>query len=119
MFNPPQEFLGQKASGKNTKNFAFMLEKDGVWKLAPAYDVCHAYRPDSEWVNQHSLSVNGKRSGITRKDLLDVAYQMNVKKAPKILDEILEVVSDWEKYAKDQSVEPVLMDAIYKTLVLI
>ena len=23
MFNPPQEFLGQKASGKNTKNFAF------------------------------------------------------------------------------------------------
>ena len=103
----------------HTKNFAFMLEKDGVWKLAPAYDVCHAYRPDSEWVNQHSLSVNGKRSGITRKDLLDVAYQMNVKKAPKILDEILEVVSDWEKYAKDQSVEPVLMDAIYKTLVLI
>tara|TARA_R110002124_G_scaffold282524_2_gene457727 strand:+ start:3223 stop:4515 length:1293 start_codon:yes stop_codon:yes gene_type:complete len=102
----------------HTKNFAFMMNKDGVWKLAPAYDVCHAYRPGSQWVSQHSLSVNGKRSDITRQDLLDVAYQMNVKKAPRILDEIREVVSEWDSYAEEQSVEPALMKAINNTLVL-
>lgn len=103
----------------HTKNFAFMMEQNGEWKLAPAYDVCHAYRPGSQWVSQHSLSINGKRSNITRQDLLDVAYQMNVKKAPEILNQIKEVVSDWNSYATDQSVEPELMKAIKKTLVLV
>lgn len=102
----------------HTKNFAFMIEKNSEWKLAPAYDICHAYRPGSQWVSQHSLSVNGKRSDITRQDLLDVAYQMNVKKAPKILDEIRDVVSDWNRYAEDQSVEPELMETINKTIIL-
>lgn len=103
----------------HTKNFAFMMDKDGEWKLAPAYDVCHAYRPGSQWVSQHSLSINGKRSGITRQDLLDVAYQMNVKKAPKILDEIKDVISGWNRYADNQNVHPDLKEAINKTLVLI
>jgi serine/threonine-protein kinase HipA len=103
----------------HTKNFAFMMGKDGEWKLAPAYDVCHAYRPGSQWVNQHSLSINGKRSDITRQDLLDVAYQMNVKKAPKILDEINDIVSEWNSYAEKFSVHSDLKKAINKTLVLI
>ncbi|HAH49884.1 MAG TPA: toxin HipA, partial [Balneola sp.] len=103
----------------HTKNFAFMMEKDGEWKLAPAYDVCHAYRPGSQWVSQHSLSINGKRSDITRQDLLDVAYQMNVKKASKILDEINNIVSEWNSYAEKFSVHSDLKEAINKTLVLI
>lgn len=103
----------------HTKNFAFMMEEGGEWKLAPAYDVCHAYRPGSQWVSQHSLSINGKRSDITRQDLLDVAYQMNVKKAPNILDEINNIVSEWNSYAEKFSVHSDLKEAINKTLVLI
>jgi serine/threonine-protein kinase HipA len=64
----------------HTKNFAFMMDKNGQWALAPAYDICHAYRPDSPWVSQQSLSVNGKRRNIDRKDLLEVAKQMTIKK---------------------------------------
>jgi serine/threonine-protein kinase HipA len=30
----------------HTKNFAFRLKKEGKWELAPAYDLCHAYRPN-------------------------------------------------------------------------
>ncbi|MGV8139657.1 MAG: hypothetical protein AB2L20_31115 [Mangrovibacterium sp.] len=30
------------------KKIAFHLKKDEKWKLAPAYDVCHAFRPESE-----------------------------------------------------------------------
>ena len=28
----------------HTKNFAFRLKEGGNWELAPAYDICHAYR---------------------------------------------------------------------------
>lgn len=103
----------------HTKNFAFMMDKSGTWKLAPAYDICHAYRPGSQWVSKHSLSINGKLSNITRQDLLDVAYQMNIKKPPMILNEIRNAIADWNTFAKQYSVEPELMDAIDKSLILI
>ena len=100
----------------HTKNFAFTMDKTGEWKLSPAYDICHAYRPGSIWVSQQSLSVNGKRDGISRADLLNVAKQMNIKKADSIVTEVQEVVNNWSKYAKETGVESDLTKAIKGTL---
>ena len=100
----------------HTKNFAFIMDKLGSWKLAPAFDVCHSYRPESEWVSQHSLSINGKRNNITRHDLMDIAKQMNIKKAEHIRDHIAFVVSNWLVYADKVSVSNDLKNAIEKTL---
>ncbi|MEX0813761.1 MAG: type II toxin-antitoxin system HipA family toxin [Chitinophagales bacterium] len=101
----------------HTKNFAFRLKKDDEWRLAPAYDLCHAYRPGSEWVNQHALSINGKRKNITRDDLLKLAEAMNIKKAKQVIDQINEVVKNWNTYAEEIKVKTELRDAIEKTLV--
>lgn len=103
----------------HTKNFAFIMNQSGQWKLASAYDVCHAYRPGSTWVSQHALSINGKRQGITRDDLLEVGRQMNVKKAPTIISQISEVVAKWNQYADETKVETQLREAIGKTLLVI
>lgn len=100
----------------HTKNFSFLLKKDGEWELAPAYDICHAYRPGSEWVSQHALSVNGKRNDITKSDLLVIGESIRCKKASKIIDEINETVNHWKKYAKEVDVHSKLRDAIAKTL---
>jgi serine/threonine-protein kinase HipA len=101
----------------HTKNFAFIMDKTGTWKLSPAYDVCYSYRPGSIWVTQQSLSVNGKRQNITRADFIAVAKQMNIKKAAKIVTQINEVVNNWPKYAEETKVNPALRDAISKTLI--
>ena len=101
----------------HTKNFMFIMDKTGVWKLSPAYDVCHAYRPNSEWVSQHALSINGKRNNITKADLLEVAKQMNVKKAEAIIKQIAEVVINWDNYADKVQVDKKLKQAIQKTLI--
>jgi serine/threonine-protein kinase HipA len=50
----------------------FRLIQNERWELTPAYDICFAYRPGSEWVSQHNLSINGKRKDITLNDLLAV-----------------------------------------------
>ncbi len=100
----------------HTKNFAFRLKKDSDWELAPAYDLCHAYRPDSIWVSQHALSINGKRKGISRDDLITFAKSMNIKKADKIITEINEKVSLWNNYAEETKVNTELRDTIKKTL---
>ncbi len=103
----------------HTKNFSFMLKQNGHWTLAPAYDLCHAYRPDSVWVSQHALSINGKRQNITRDDLLAVAKQMNIKKAPAIIDQVVNVVGQWPQYAKAQGVDKQKIKAIEGTLELV
>lgn len=109
--------------GKNcddhTKNFSFLMSKNGTWRLSPAFDVCHAYRPGSDWVSQHALSVNGKRKEITKNDLLKVAEQMNIKRPGIIIEEIAEIISNWRKYASEVDVDQKLISAIDKTLLII
>lgn len=102
----------------HTKNFAFLMDKKGEWKLAPAYDVCHAYRPDSLWVSHQSLSVNGKRQNISQTDLLEVAKQMNIKKANAILEQIVGTIGKWVNYAGKEKVPNNIANAIQKTLLV-
>lgn len=103
----------------HTKNFAFIMDQNGQWDLAPAYDICHAYRPGSEWVSQHALSINGKRKDITRQDLLLVAKNMNIKNPAKIIGNVSSVVSQWKTYANAVQVDELLRDSIDKTLLIL
>ncbi len=103
----------------HTKNFAFRLKQGQPWELAPAYDICYAYRPDSIWVSQHALSINGKRKDFTRHDLLTVAKSMNIKKANNIITEINQVVANWNAYAENVNAKPELRDNISNNLILL
>lgn len=100
----------------HTKNFSFLLRQGGKWELAPAYDLCHAYRPGSEWVSQHALSINGKRKNIVKADLLVIGESIRCKKALEIIDEINDTVNQWKKFADEAKVKPTLRDEIAKTL---
>ena len=109
--------------GKNcddhTKNFAFRLKQCSRWELSPAYDICYSYSPDNEWVNQQTLSINGKRRNITKEDLLTIAKATNIKKAEQIITTINEVVANWLFYAEKAKVSEVLKNTILKNLHLL
>lgn len=100
----------------HTKNFAFLLRKDNAWELAPAYDVCHAYQPKHQWVSQHALSVNGKRTNITKEDLQIVGRSIGLKKSAEIIDMIHHTVSNWKSFANETGVGSKLRDEIQSTL---
>lgn len=101
----------------HTKNFAFRLRKGQNWELTPAYDMCHAFRPGSEWVSQHALSINGKRNAITKEDLVTVAKLMNIKKAREIIQQTSEVIKNWTFFAEETKIEAKLKEAIKTTLI--
>ena len=101
----------------HTKNFAFRLRKGQNWELTPAYDMCHAFRPGSEWVSQHALSINGKRNAITKEDLVAVAKLMNIKKAKEIIQQTSEVIKNWTSFAEETKIEAKLKEAIKTTLI--
>lgn len=101
----------------HTKNFSFRLKQNSRWELSPAYDMCYAFSPSNNWVNQHTLSLNGKYREITRKDLLHVASHNNIKKAGHIIDQVKEVICNWDYYSKEVGVSSKLKDLIGKTLI--
>jgi len=103
----------------HTKNFSFLMDKDGKWRLSPAYDVAYSYKPGSHWVEQHNISLNGKSSGFTRDDLLAVASQIgNFKErdAKDIIEQCTEVVSRWRSMATENEVPASLVDEIEANL---
>ena len=101
----------------HTKNFAFRLKQHGRWELSPAYDLCYSYDPNNVWVNQHTLSINGKHKNIELADLLQIAKDNNIKKATNIVMEIQEVVFNWAAYAKQAKVSKHLNKTILENLV--
>jgi serine/threonine-protein kinase HipA len=101
----------------HTKNFSFLLSQGESWKLAPAYDVCYSYNPANNWVNKHTLSLNGKHKNINLTDLLTLAEANSVKKPEQIIREIKAVVEQWSYYAQKAHVGDVLHKHIQTNLV--
>jgi serine/threonine-protein kinase HipA len=101
----------------HTKNFAFIMDETGKWHLAPAYDLCHAYRPESEWVSQHNLSINGKRKDFALRDFVDFARLNSIRKPEATIEKVLKVVSCWMEYAAKFKVEERLAKVIDNTLI--
>lgn len=101
----------------HTKNFGFLMDKDGSWNLSPAFDICYSYRPGSYWVSQQSLSVNGERHDISKQDLIEVASKLDIKKGKAIISLVNEVVQNWDHYAKQVDVKKDLANLISKNLI--
>jgi len=98
----------------HTKNISFLMDQSGRWSLSPAYDLTYAFNPSHKYLAQHQLSINNKRSEITRGDLLLVAERMNIKKPNEIIGQVTDVFSNWQKYASDAGVLVNRMKAIAK-----
>jgi serine/threonine-protein kinase HipA len=102
----------------HTKNISFLMDQNGNWSLSPAYDVIYAFNPNNIWLKAHQMSVNGKREDITKKDLIETAANMNIKKPNEIIEKTIEVVSKWNHYAKRSDVDKEQIKAIGKTMLL-
>ena len=99
----------------HTRNIAFLMDRSGSWSLAPAFDVVWAYNSQGTWTNRHQMTVNGKRDGFERTDLLAVARQFGVKGASGMLDEVATAVGRWPFFAKECGVSASLRKKIGQT----
>lgn len=102
----------------HTKNFSFLMDREGRWSLAPAYDLCFSYNPGGRWTSRHQLSLNGKTDGFTRGDLLAVAQVVGLRDADHIIEEVRASVAAWPDVAKDCLVRKEHIEAIGRTLLL-
>ncbi len=85
----------------HTKNISFLMDKQGKWRLSPAYDMGYAYNPNGSWTSAHQMSINGKFDNITRYDLLELGTRNNIRNAPQIIDEVCDICATWATIAKE------------------
>lgn len=92
--------LGGNVDDHN-KNFSFLMGKDGVWHIAPAYDFTFAVDPSAPgYMNRHCMTVCNKNNDIGRDDLLELAGRYNIKGASAMIDKATDVVSNYGHYAQ-------------------
>jgi serine/threonine-protein kinase HipA len=98
----------------HVKNTAFLMDRDGGWRLAPAYDLTWAFSPGNRWLDTHQMSINGKRDGFTLADLRAVAQHAGLPRgrAERILGAIAEVVAGWPAVAEEVGVDERLAQRI-------
>ena len=85
----------------HTKNISFLMDENGKWSLAPAYDMGFSYNPLGAFTNLHQMSIGSKRDDITKKDLLDFAKKENISNAPVIIEQVRDAVMNFPKYASE------------------
>jgi len=90
----------------HVKNIAFLMNRRGEWRLSPAFDISYAWNPSGEWTSRHQMSVNGKRDGFEREDLLALAKAADIKKAraEQMIQRVIEVVLRWPDFAGEAGV---------------
>lgn len=90
----------------HVKNIAFLMNRQGQWRLSPAFDVTYAYNPQGSWTSQHQMSLQGKRDHFELDDLVQFGGYcgMKPKKARGVIEEIHLHVAHWMAYAEQAGV---------------
>lgn len=101
----------------HVKNIAFLMDRQGSWSLAPAYDVTWAFKPGNRWLDSHQMSINGKRDEFTVADLRAVAAVAGLKRgrAAAILAEVNAVVAGWREIAEEVGVDEQMAEQIARS----
>ena len=96
----------------HVKNTAFLMDRQGNWSLAPAYDVTYSY--GQNWTLSHQMTLGGKRDHFTMDDFEACGKIARLRRggARRIINEVRRVVHGWRVYAEEHGVSPDQRDKI-------
>jgi len=96
----------------HSKNVAFLMDAEGVWSLAPAYDLTFS----SSSQGYHSTACAGNYVDPGRKELLELANALSINKAKVTIDEIKGIIGRWRIYAELSGVSEASIKTIETSL---
>ena len=100
----------------HVKNIAFLMDREGQWSLAPAFDVTYSYNPSGDWTATHQMAVNGKRDGFVMADVRAVAKSAGLKRgrAEALYEEVRAAVARWREFAAKSKIGGEVVEKIRK-----
>ena len=87
----------------HVKNISFLMDKKGMWRLAPAYDLTFSYNPFGRWTSLHQMSMNGKRDKFRLDDFRECAkvFFMKRGRAESIIEQVQSALKKWPDIARE------------------
>jgi serine/threonine-protein kinase HipA len=96
----------------HSKNFAFLMNELGTWKLAPAYDLTFS----NSGHGMHSTMVANESANPTKKHLMELAEYFKIRNANTIIEQVQSVIFNWKMYAEQANVSSISKNQIEKVI---
>lgn len=101
----------------HNKNFSFLLEKGGRWRLSPAYDITFIFnRYGSGPETYRIFSLYGKTDNITKDDLIDFAKENNIRNPEAVISDVADALSHFPELADKYKIPYRWRHIIQKTI---
>jgi len=84
----------------HSKNFSFLMDGNGKWRMAPAYDLTFSFSSHG----YHSTTVAGEGKQPGKQHLQELAKIFGAKNVEGIIEGIKKVVKNWKHYAQKTGV---------------
>lgn len=79
----------------HTKNFSFTMDKKGIWKLSPSYDMSYSTGREA----LHTMSIQGIRKNARVSDFGKMAENFNVKEWKTVVSTTCDCLKEWDAIA--------------------
>jgi len=96
----------------HSKNFSFLMNSEGKWNFAPAYDLTFSNSSHGH----HSTMIMGESKNPSSKDLLKLANHFGLKSGKEIIDEVLDTAKKWKSIANDSNLSKSTITMIEKKI---
>jgi serine/threonine-protein kinase HipA len=84
----------------HNKNFTFLMDKKGSWRLSPAYDMTFIFDSGGYLPNkEHCLMIGGKLQDITHEDILSFATECGIRQPESIIRKVAAAISSFRELA--------------------
>ena len=89
----------------HNKNFSFIMQSDGSWRLSPAYDITYildsgGYLPNED----HCLYIRAKLRSITYEDVVQFARDNGIRRPDAIIRDVVEALKQFRSFATKNGV---------------
>lgn len=89
------------------KNFSFIMNEDGKWRLSPAYDETFTVNFKNRFIgDKHAMTIAECDRNISMDQFIRLADENDVKNAGSIVKEIAEVVNAFPDKAREAKIDP-------------
>jgi serine/threonine-protein kinase HipA len=107
-------FLAGNTDDHN-KNFEFLMGRDGVWHLAPAYDItftqCNPHGRSS-----HCLTLRGRTDNVTFKDMVEFGLDEGIPSPSKVVSQVAEAITKFRDLCSENGIYGFWVDFIEEEL---
>ena len=102
----------------HNKNFSFIMNEDGSWRLSPAYDITYIIDTGGFLPNEdHCLYIRAKLRNITRDDVIQFARDNGIRRPDSIIHDVVASLKQFRTIATKYGVSEEWTGRVENTII--